>query len=70
MRKEIELRPSCEICGVFFELRTGRSTAEQDWCGVWYDHPNAGLNCGGSRASFLYPSAALRAEYSKVELAL
>lgn len=54
--KELALRPSCKECGESFELRT-RPTPEQEWQGVWYDHP---VGDHKSSSSVLIPSPQLR----------
>lgn len=64
---EIETLPKCTSCGTTLELRTGRMTPEQEWCGVWYDHPAIGLRCS-AQMSVLYPSKALREQNSRVAL--
>lgn len=59
-------RPKCSVCGCYMELRAGfdghgnGSTAEQRWCGIWYDHPPA-PNLFGHTSSVLLTSPELAA---------
>lgn len=57
---ELAERPKCNRCGQYLDLRTV-TTPEQDWCGVWYDHPPvpAGHSTFGHTHSTLYPSREL-----------
>lgn len=67
--KELALRPSCSVCGVFLELRNppGGYTPEQKFCGVWYDHPPVSLGqCSFGTASVLYVSGALKQQLAAV----
>ena len=69
MSAELALRPHCDGCGEFLELRNpaGGWTPEQRFCGVWYDHP---MNrCGKKLTSVPYPSRALTDQLSELTLA-
>lgn len=57
-------RPKC-TCGVYLVVRDGSDghgngwTAEQRWCGVWYDHPPIAGGLLGHTSSVLLPSPEL-----------
>lgn len=67
-----DLLPKCGQCGATLKLRDGYNpklrgnghTREQQWCGVWYDHPPTSPEtlCAGGFRSVLFPSAALLAQ--------
>lgn len=51
--------PKCPTCGTYMELRPlSRQTAEQKYCGTWYDCLSPGCKC-----SVLLPSVELAQEY-------
>lgn len=52
--------PRCGLCGARLELRTN-VTAEQEFCGTWYDHPQRAGWLVGHTTSVLVPSDALTA---------
>lgn len=65
MSSEVALLPSCKVCGCALVLRSGfdghgnGTTAEQRWCGVWYDHPPTRFGAFGHTSSVLLPSPEL-----------
>lgn len=64
MTTDIDLRPSCPKCGTFYELRQ-HPTSDAAWQGVWYDHPQVGIDvCGDRFGSALLPSAAQKQAWS------
>lgn len=53
--------PKCPACGVHMELRPlSRQSAEQEYCGTWYDCPSPRCTC-----SVLLPSVELAQEYKR-----
>ncbi|WP_367139289.1 hypothetical protein [Saccharothrix sp. HUAS TT1] len=69
-----QLPPWCRTCGARLELRDppGGHTPEQQWCGIWYDHPPLpGLPAGqlvGHTGTALVMSAELQVHLEELEL--
>lgn len=62
------LRPACECCGMFLEIRQP-GTRAQAFCGTWYDHPPAQHHLIGHTASVLLPSRELLAQLESMKTA-